>query len=286
MTQTIRFELDLSSGSQVVDVSSSSILSATIQDFILHATPVAGVNIQCDWSANGKQFFKFKPFRLYADENQNLYEMRASGNIRFLKFVSSTYADSLRLYLRCEEELDSRTDPREYDGMQAKTVQSYTEANSKAGVQYEAAYEFRAAAAGVPVYLAYQTGDKNVIVKSRSLQTNNVDTLLEVFEDCEFTHGSIPVKCYNLSREVGDHSTITVSANPTNLTVGPALTPAVPIYGSVGVGNRSSGGFGIQGLERVLKKNTKYLIRITPREGVANLWFYATWYEGPLSIDL
>lgn len=161
--------------------------------------------------------------------------------------MSSTYSGALTLYVRCEEQLDSRPDPREYDGLQARTTQSFTEANSKAGVQYEVGHEYR----DVPElgfrYISFETGDTDVIIKSRLIQSNNVDTLLEVFENSEFTRGE-PVKCFNLNRNVGENGQVVVTHTPVVSAEGVLMTPAVPVYGSPGVGNRSSGGFTVLGL--------------------------------------
>lgn len=177
-------------------------------------------------------------------------------------------------------------DPRVYVGLQALTVQPFTEANCKNGVQFEASSYLVSLAAGASSYAIFTTGDKPVLVKNRQISFTGKGITAQVFVSPSYS-GGLLVPVYNLSRINPAPSTVTVRAGVTVTLDGTEVS--APTYG---IGTASNGvntvgtfsGFGVNGVERVIAPNSVIALKITNRDTTdSEIATYTTWYEGGLS---
>lgn len=177
-------------------------------------------------------------------------------------------------------------DERAYLGaVLAVTTQPFAEANVKNGTQQYLGHEFVSLAQSATANVVFQTGNQDVLVKGRSISTNGDNVLYEVFRAPTVSGGTaLTVHNYNEVDPVA--TTVTASYGATISSAG-TLIDSIPIYGSVGSGNRVSGFSSTGGLERRLARNTKYLIRFTNRSTTAavSIAYSLTWYEGTLSTE-
>ena len=178
------------------------------------------------------------------------------------------------------------TDKRVYSGLQAFTTQAFTEANCKNGTQFYFEHEFTAIPIAASRYIAFTTGTNFfTLVKERRVATNGDNVLYSVFRNPSLS-GCTAVTVQNFN-DVDPATTQTAVVHTPTVTNDGTLWDRVPIYGSVGVGNRVSGSLGVQGIERVLNKNETYLVKITNRSTTdpVSVHIFVTWYEGELSIE-
>lgn len=171
-----------------------------------------------------------------------------------------------------------------YEGLRAMTVQSYTEANVKNGVQYECSIYVGALAGGANIDLVFNTGSKPVIVKNRQVGFTGVGLEAIVYGGTTFTGGTtVPV--YNLTALNPVATTVQVLLNPTILTTGTEGGARSHYIGtSSGAGNQV-GTFVAPDTERVLAPFTTYMLRLTNLDSQAiKATVYLTWYEGTLDL--
>lgn len=179
-------------------------------------------------------------------------------------------------------------DPRVIDGNKAITSQSFTELNSKTGRQYEASfYQASLAASGVSD-IAFEVGDDPVLIKDVGIQFTSAITSLQVFKGPTFTGGA-GITIYNLNDAGAVTPTSIVTGGVSTSDTGAAVSPKQYSLGAEGIGERllSTTGIGV-GVERVLEAGATYLFRITNEDDtnatmIAGL---ATWYQGPISVNI
>lgn len=165
-------------------------------------------------------------------------------------------------------------------GLRAFTVQFYTEANVKQGLQYEYSTDNTALAAGGVTRVLFVTGSKPVIVKSRLLSFTLTKATVRIYKNPTYTGGT-PATIYNLNDMNPQPTTVTILTGATITSPGEEFGAPNYIYGSDGVGNTESGTFSAQGIERVLAPNRAYVLELT-NSGVGThaVSAYLTWYEG------
>lgn len=173
-----------------------------------------------------------------------------------------------------------------FTGVRGLVTQSYTEANSKNGLQFEYSSLGLAILAGATSNAILKTGAKPVIIKAREVRFTGIGITAQVFEAPAYTGGAAqPI--FNLSRINPVATTAQVLTGATITADGTEI--AAPTYGvgSSGLGISTVSTYSVQGAERILKANTSYLLRVTNRDAVtATIATYATWYEGTPDLPL
>ena len=168
---------------------------------------------------------------------------------------------------------------RMVNGVGAFTVQPYTEVNIKRGVQYEVSGVFELAA-GAAVDLVYISGSKPCILKGKELTFTGEEITSCLYESPTYTGGTaVPV--YNLTRINPVPKEAEVLGGVTVTDVGTKIAADRVFLGSSSSGSKVSGSAGVEGLERVFKRNTTYLERIeNTSDAACKVAVYLTWYEG------
>lgn len=173
-----------------------------------------------------------------------------------------------------------------YSGTRAVTQQSYTEANVKNGVQFEVSSPHATLAAGASQDVIFITGDVPVLIKGRFLKFNGVLLSTNVYRAPTYTGGT-PVTVYNLNDRFPVPSTVQVLSGPTVSNVGTQFGATTYDLGSTGLGNEQLSVYSTPGVERVLRPNTTYLLRITNLDGDSQIVTSSlTWYEGETDFPL
>lgn len=165
-------------------------------------------------------------------------------------------------------------------GLRAFTVQFYTEANVKQGLQYEYSTDNSTLAAGGVQRLLFVTGSKPAIIKSRQLSFTLTKITTRVYKNPTYTGGA-PATIYNLNDINPQPSTVTILTGANITDPGEEFGAPNYIYGAAGIGNSESGTFTAQGIERVLAPNTAYVLELeNSGSGEHAISAYLTWYEG------
>lgn len=167
-----------------------------------------------------------------------------------------------------------------FRGLRALVTQSYTEANVKNGLQFEASGYNAAVAAGANFDVEFQTGAKLVIIKDRQVAFTGAGITINVYEAPTTSAGTAGT-VYNLNRRNPVTATASYKVAPTVTATGIQVGATVYGLGGSGVGPSVVSAFVTTGVERVLKPSTKYLLRITNNDAAAQrIAAYITWYEG------
>lgn len=185
-------------------------------------------------------------------------------------------------------------------GIRAFTVQFYTEANVKNGLQFSASSYFTGLTAGEHIDIIIVTGAKPVIVKAQYLAARDTDSdvLSDWYKNPTYTGGTniTPSVC-NQSDINPQLTTVTLHGpTPTNAATGdyspndatkPNVTnvgvKVLPTLATLGVSTQGSGHNSrntLIGMEHVLAPNSVYLYRRTTRSTVGAMFGFSTWYEG------
>jgi hypothetical protein len=168
-------------------------------------------------------------------------------------------------------------------GERALTTQSYTEANSKLGVQHESSTLLRAVEGGASNDTIFLTGALPVIIKGRVIGYTGDGVTAEIFEAPTYARGtSVAYQNASAINPVPGLSKIIVGAKVSD----DGVLKFAPDHL---IGNTSNQGKGthssIDRRESLLKRNTAYLLRLTSLDSqdqdIASL---LTWYEGELDL--
>lgn len=186
----------------------------------------------------------------------------------------------------------SQTDPvgfpdGAFTGLRALTIQSYTEANVKNGVQFEASAFIPALTGGANHDTRFTTGAKPVIIKARQLGFDGDGLTARVFR-APTTSGGVAVPVYNLNDINPVATTIAALSGVTTTVTGTEIAAPTTSLGSDLLGISTQGTYAVAGAERILRPNTAYLLRLTnlaplTAERVA---VYLSWYEGDTDLPL
>lgn len=167
-----------------------------------------------------------------------------------------------------------------FRGLRALVTQSYTEANVKSGLQFEASVYNATVAAGTNFDIEFQTGTKPVIIKDRQVAFTGAGITINVYEAPTTSAGTAGT-VYNLNRRNPIAATASYKTAPTVTAAGTQVGATTYGLGGTGAGPSSVSAFVTPGVERVLKPSTKYLLRITNNDAAAQrIAAYITWYEG------
>lgn len=170
---------------------------------------------------------------------------------------------------------------REYfNGRRALNVQSYTEANVKLGVQFEASLFKPDLTAGGSIAAVFITGAKPISMKAIQIAMNGSGVTLQLFKNPVYSGGNA-ITVFNLTELSPIATSVTIFDAVVVTNAGTAI--AAPLYyiGSTQPGISAASTTGVVGLERMLAPNTTYLIRGTSRDSASSdISNYMTWYEG------
>lgn len=174
-------------------------------------------------------------------------------------------------------------------GNQAVTVQSFTELNAKSGTQFEAADYIESST--IQDLIIY-TGNDPMIIKAIILQFDGDGVAYQFHEGPTFNVANLgaQIDIYSLCKRCNNSSQVEIYqiADADITDGGTARTPLVRILGASQSGPNSIPTTGVEGLERILKPNTTYLLKregLTGGQAAQQAAFYMTWYEGPVSSD-
>ena len=171
-----------------------------------------------------------------------------------------------------------------FSGTRALITQSYTEANSKLGVEHEGSTLFTAPGNGVNDTF-FVTGALPVSLKGRVIGFTGNGVKAEIFSGATYIGGA-PVAYQNASdiNPVAGLSQIIVGGT---VAAGGNLVFA-PDYLIGNTSNQGKGSTGaVVGREKLLKPNTIYLFRLTSLDASAqDITSLLTWYEGELDLPL
>ena len=171
-----------------------------------------------------------------------------------------------------------------FQGFRAITTQTYTEANSKLGVEHEGSTLFTAAGLSVNNTF-FVTGSLPVALKGRVIGFTGDGVTAEIFTGATYTGGT--------SVDYQNASDINPVTGLSQIIVGAALVDEGVLAFAPDhlIGNTSNQGKGstgaIVGREKILKPNTTYLFRITSLDSASqSIASLLTWYEGELDLPL
>lgn len=166
-------------------------------------------------------------------------------------------------------------------GLRGFVMQNYTEANVKNGTQFEYSADTPSLAAGESTRVLFMTGDKPVIIKSRTLSFTMTKVTARVYKNAQYTGGTPTDQIFNLNDINPEPTTVQIVTGATLTDDGEEFGAPNFMYGSTGVGNSENGTFATPGIERVLAPNTTYMLLTTNSgEGTHGISTYLTWYEG------
>lgn len=185
-------------------------------------------------------------------------------------------------------------------GLRAFTVQFYTEANVKNGLQFSTSTYFTGLTAGETIDIIVVTGSKPIIVKAQYLAARDTDSdvLSDWYKNPTYTGGTnLTVGIYNQTEISPQATTIALygpiptnpvagdyspddTTKPTITNVGVKVQPTIATLGVSSQGSGHNSRNTLVGLEQVLAPNSVYLYRRTARSAVGALFGFSTWYEG------
>ncbi|AHK11662.1 hypothetical protein S141_16 [Shewanella sp. phage 1/41] len=170
-----------------------------------------------------------------------------------------------------------------FNGLAGFIVQSYTEANSKLGVQHEGSAIFEAIPALGVNSTIFLTGALPVALKGRIINFSGVGVKGEIFTGATYTGGT-EVEYQNASdiNPVTGLAKIIVGATITSV----GTTAFAPTYSFGNESNQGKGGVqSTLGGEKLLKPNTAYLLRLVSLDTQPqDISSFLSWYEGELDM--
>lgn len=170
-------------------------------------------------------------------------------------------------------------------GLRALTVQPYTEANVKNGVQFYARANYPLATpipTGQSRKLHFTTGAKPVLVKLRDFSYVAEELRINLYRSPTGVSGGTPLVIHNYNGVNPVASTVAATKNVTTVTDGVEFDGGDPefFFGANAVAQRVSTSIP-QGRERVLPPNASFLVVITNTgTGDARCQYFLDWYEG------
>lgn len=137
--------------------------------------------------------------------------------------------------------------------------------------------------ANATVYIQGKTGNGRIVhFLSREMVHDGTDILIELLESPTFTaDGTATITAYNNNRLSAKTAGFTIYSNPPDATNDGTCIGYNRIFGSAaGVGQATTAaGLTVSGLERMMKKNTDYALKITNASAATTLVLNWQWYE-------
>lgn len=208
----------------------------------------------------------------------------SSGAWVYSPSVSSEIAVSVP-YMAFEPYNASDFPEGSFSGLRALTTQTYTEANSKSGVEHEGSTLLIGVAGLASNDTFFVTGALPVALKGRVIRFTGEGVTAEIFTGATYTGGaSAPYQNASDINPVTGLSQIIVGATSTD----DGLLAFAPDYLIGNTSNQGQGSAGsVIGREKLFKPNTTYLLRLTSLDLQAqDISSLLTWYEGELDLPL
>jgi hypothetical protein len=183
-----------------------------------------------------------------------------------------------------------------FEGSRAITVQPYTEANVKNGVEYylRAAWpESDPIATGTTRKLYFQTGAKKVIVKLRDLHYVGEELAIRLYANPVGVSGGTALAIHNFNN-VNPVATSVIDArkNVTTVSDGVEIDGGDPeyLYGASSASQRSQLAIPV-GRERIIPANSGFIVAITNTASgggaaAARVQYFLDWFEGEPDLPL
>lgn len=222
-------------------------------------------------------------------ETPTRYETERKQGFEFdgLAALESIYAyainDDAEVSVSIEKGASLNLDADYFNGTAGMIVQSYTESNSKLGVQHEGSTRIVGVAGLASNDTIFITGALPVDLKGRVVGYSGAGVTAEIFRAPTYTGGS--VAAYQNASDINPVtglSQIIVGATVT----APGILVFAPDYL---IGNASNQGKGdpgkVLGRERLLRSDTAYLFRLTSLDTQPqDITSLLSWYEGELDL--
>jgi hypothetical protein len=178
-----------------------------------------------------------------------------------------------------------------YAGLAAMTVQPYTEANVKNGLQYNLRATWPLAdtiAAGTTRKIWFKTNAKPVIIKLREVQFIAEELVLRLFRGPTTVSGGTDLSIHGYNAVSQVPTTVQAKKNVTTVSDGTEFDASDPevFFGSANDPQRGVA-FALQGRERILPANTEFIVSLTNSgTGVARVQYFLDFYEGGTDLPL
>ena len=196
-------------------------------------------------------------------------------------------ADLLTSAVEGERRVKVRTEAPDglYSGLRAMTVQSYTEANVKNGMQYEVSSYNAALAANGNQRTIFITGAKPAAIKARLVAFDGAGIEARVYKAPTYSGGT-SVPYFNLSDINPVTGGVQILAGATITAPGTEFGARSYLIGSIQPGSQSAGSFSVAGQERSLAPNTTYMLELISMDTAKaqRASAYLSWYEGGLDL--
>lgn len=170
-----------------------------------------------------------------------------------------------------------------YTGLRAVNVQNYTESNVKLGLQHGLTVEL-SLTAGQTKYLTFKTpAVDNVILKTRFITTDG-GMRYRPRKNVVVTNDGLVQPSTNFNGQSANVAGSVVRLGPSVITNAGVPFDIVRSANGQG-GQKEPGVFAGDGLERVLAKDTTYLLEFENTDNITIYIIYSiTWYEGVLDL--
>ena len=148
------------------------------------------------------------------------------------------------------------------------------------GTMYATSRKFDIAANQSFLFQGITPSNASIHILHKQITTNREEVLVELLEQPEIlSPGQAPITKFNLNRQKPDNSQFTLLASPTIGNVG-SIIERVYLPGTPNTGQRSSGMYFSSSVERILRKNAIYVLRITNNgETACSVLIDLMWYE-------
>lgn len=171
--------------------------------------------------------------------------------------------------------------PKAFEGYRALNVQGYAETNTKLGLQFYVQIALATIAAGNTTNIYFKTGSVPCLIKLREFSGRGEAVSIQVFKQPTVSANGTPVTIQNFNDENPASATMQVFTGATVASNGTPWGDPQRIYGASATGQRASGNL-VPGGDRVLKKNSSYLVVISNNiggTGNADFDYFLTWGE-------
>ena len=174
-----------------------------------------------------------------------------------------------------------------YTGLRAMTVQTYSEANVKNGVQYEVSSYNAALAASGNIRTIFITGSKPVAIKARLVSFDGAGIEARVYRLPTYT-GGVLVPYFNLSEVNPVAGGVRILSGATVTAVGTEFGARSYLIGDVQSGSQRTGSFAVAGQERNLEANAVYMLELISMDSAKaqRVATYLSWYEGEFDLPV
>lgn len=178
-----------------------------------------------------------------------------------------------------------------FTGLAAMTVQPYTEANVKNGLQFYIRAVWNKATpipAGQTRKIWVSTGSSPIIVKSRVVEFDAEEVRLDIFAGPTGVTGGTEINPRNYNRINPVAAVSQAKKNVTTTTDGTPFDPDDPehFFGSSNSPQRTPGAI-LQGRERILPANAEFIVAITNTgTSDARFQYFLDYYQGGTDLPL